>query len=145
VIVSYLPGRQEQEGNTMNQDHGSVEQFLQRFAESWNSNDGSYLGELFAANGSLVNPFGQRADGRQDVAAMYCEYFTGMLQGSTTTAATKEVRLIGQDHAFIDAEQTIFGPDGDVLLVVRLAALLQRDGESWQFVDSRPYTLASLS
>ena len=29
--------------------------------------------ELFVADGSLVNPFGQRADGRKDVAAMYSE------------------------------------------------------------------------
>jgi hypothetical protein len=28
--------------------------------------------------------------------------------------------------------------NGEVLLVVHLAALLQRDGDSWQFVDARP-------
>jgi uncharacterized protein (TIGR02246 family) len=126
----------------MYQDQQSVEQFLERLADAWKTNDGNSVGELFVADGSLVNPFGQRADGRNDVAAIYSEYFTGMLQGTTTTATLSVVRPAGPDHAFIDADQTIFGPDGSVLLAVHLAALLRRQEDTWRFVDSRPYAYA---
>jgi uncharacterized protein (TIGR02246 family) len=126
----------------MSQDLQSIERFLERFADVWKTNDGNTVGELFVADGSLVNPFGQRADGRNDIATMYSEYFTGMLQGTTTTATLSHVRPAGPDHAFIDAEQTILGPDGSLLLAVHLAALLCREDHSWQFVDSRPYAYA---
>lgn len=118
----------------------SVIPFLQQFADSWQKNDGTVLADTFTDAGTIINPFGQRADGRSGVAAMYDAYFNGMLAGTTTTIQLDTVRPVGNDHAFVDAEQTIHAPDGDALLVVHLAALLQRDGDAWRFVDSRPYT-----
>ena len=53
----------------------------------------------------------------------------------------ERVRAVEADHAFADAEQTIVGANGDIVLVVHLAALLRRDDDAWRFVDSRPYTL----
>jgi uncharacterized protein (TIGR02246 family) len=126
----------------MYQDRQSLKRFLEHFADMWKTNDGNSVAELFVADGSLVNPFGQRADGRNDIAAMYSDYFTGMLQGTTTTATLSAVRYVAPDYAFIDAEQIIFGPDESLLLAVHLAALLRCQGDSWQFADSRPYAYA---
>jgi uncharacterized protein (TIGR02246 family) len=128
----------------MSQGTDSAAEFLDRFAETWASNDGFALGNLFTVDGSLINPFGQRADGRQAIAAMYSEYFTGMLAGTSTTIEVEIIRPVGDTHAFADAEQTITGPDGAVLLVAHLVALLRWDNEDWRFVDSRPCTPAAL-
>lgn len=117
---------------------------LDRFCAAWRTNDGAALGGCFVDDGSLVNPFGQRADGRAAVAAMYTEYFGGMLRGTTTTYDLANLRLVGSDHAFADGEQRIYGPDGNVVLVVHLAALLRRDGGAWRFVDARPFTVSPL-
>jgi hypothetical protein len=54
------------------------------------------------------------------------------------------MRAVGAGDAFADCEQTITGADGQVVLVVHLAALLRRDGDSWRFVDARPYTFAEM-
>ena len=124
----------------MTSHEASISAFLQQFADSWQKNDGTVLADTFTDGGALINPFGQRADGRSEVAAMYAEYFNGMLAGTTTTIQLNTARPVGNDHAFVDAEQTIHAPNGDTLLVVHLAALLQRDGDTWRFVDSRPYT-----
>jgi uncharacterized protein (TIGR02246 family) len=118
--------------------------FLDRFAETWASNDGDALGEMFTADGSLVNPFGQRADGRQAIGAMYSEYFAGMLAGTQTTIELGTIRPVGDSDALVDADQTITAQDGAVLLAVHLAALVRRDGEDWYFVDARPYAPAEL-
>src|SRR5262249_22316011 len=83
-----------------------------RMAEAWAANDGGAVAAFFTDDASLINPFGQRADGRAAVAAMYAEYFGGMLGGTTTTVDVGSVRPVGADHAFVDAEQTITGPDG---------------------------------
>ncbi|GAB2550042.1 SgcJ/EcaC family oxidoreductase [Nocardia heshunensis] len=116
--------------------------FLDRIAVTWKTNDGTAMGELFTADGSLINPFGERADGRDAVAAMYSAYFQGMLGGTTTTCGLDSVRPVSADHALLDAEQVITAPTGEPALTVHLAALLRRDGESWLFVDCRPYVVA---
>lgn len=121
-----------------------IKSTLDRFAAAWKTNDGAAVASLFVDDGALINPFGQRADGRAAIASMYAEYFEGMLRGTSTTISLANVRGIEATHAFVDAEQTIHAPDGTVVLVVHLAALLRRDGDTWRFVDSRPYTLATL-
>ena len=114
-----------------------------RFAADWKTNDGARLGGGFVEDGSLINPFGERADGRAAISRMYAQYFGGMLRGTSTTFQLGNVRAMGDDHAFVDAEQTIVGADGSVVLKVHLAALLRRDRDTWRFVDGRPYTYAS--
>src|SRR5437868_15463417 len=85
---------------TMDSDHGSVIAFLDRFADAWKRNDASAAAALFVDDGSLINPFGQRADGHAAVQAMYADYFSGMLRGTTTTVVLSSVRGLGADHAF---------------------------------------------
>ena len=129
----------------MGTETDSAAEFLDRFAETWASNDGGALSELFTEDGSLVNPFGQRADGRAAVARMYREYFAGLLAGTTTSISLESIRPTGDGHAFAVAEQTITASAGEVLMVVHLAALLRHDGDDWHFVDSRPYAPAPLA
>ena len=116
---------------------------LDRFAAAWKTNDGSSVASWFTEDGSLINPFGQRADGRSAVAAMYSEYFGTILRGTSTTFDATRIRAIDDNHAFADAEQTISGPDGKVVLAVHLGALLRREGDTWRFVDARPYAYAT--
>ncbi len=91
-------------------------------------------------DGSLVNPFGERADGQAALTAMYSQYFDGMLQGSTTSITLSHLRPVGPDHALADADQTVHSPDGEVLLSLHVVNLLRRTGDGWQLVDSRPYS-----
>ncbi len=116
---------------------------LDRFCAAWNSNDGASVGGCFTEDGSLVNPFGQRADGRASVTAMYTSYFTGMLRGTSTVFQLASARAVGDDHLFVDGVQTVKGADGQLVLVLHLAALLRREGDGWRFVDSRPYSYAT--
>ena len=126
----------------MDQNQASIEQLFERFADRWSDHDGTGVAALFAEDGSLVNPFGQRADGRAAVGEMYSQYFDSMLKGTSVSTRTEHVRAVGADRALVDAEQIITGPGGDVVMTVHLAALLERRGETWWFVDSRPYTVA---
>ena len=120
----------------------SAAKFLDRFADSWGRGDGRALGDQFTEDGSLINPFGQRADGRTAITAMYGEYFGGMLAGTSSSIEVESIRPVGESAAFVDARQTILGPDGNVVLVVHLTAVLAREGEEWRFTHSRPYTFS---
>jgi uncharacterized protein (TIGR02246 family) len=115
-----------------------------RLASAWRTNDGSTVAGFFTEDGTLVNPFGERADGRDAVAAMYSRYFGTVLRGSSTTIELGNVRRVDDDHAFVDSTQTIYDPNGSVVMVVHLAALLRREGDDWRLVDGRPYTYAAV-
>jgi uncharacterized protein (TIGR02246 family) len=121
-----------------------VHEFLELFAGAWNNNDGATVARFFSEDGSLINPFGQHAVGRAAVATMYTEYFGGMLRGTTTTFNHLSVRGIEVGHAFIDSEQLITASTGEIVLVAHVAALLRRHGDSWLFVDARPYTFPAI-
>lgn len=125
----------------MDQD-SSVEEFLGSFAREWKGNDGAALGAFFTEDSSLINPFGQRADGAARVGDMYTTYFSGLLAGTSTTIELVSVRPVGSDHIFVDGEQAIHGADGEVLMRVHLAALLRRHSDTWRFVDVRPFVPA---
>jgi len=121
-----------------------IKTMLDRFAAAWKENDGGTSAAFFTEDGSLINPFGQRADGRAAIAAMYSEYFGSLLQGTSTRMNMLEVRPVEDDHALVDVEQTVYAPDGSVVLAVHLAALMRRDSDSWRFADARPYTFAAI-
>lgn len=114
-----------------------------RLTAAWKTNDGSAVAGCFTDDGSLINPFGQRADGRGAVAAMYTEYFGTILRGTTSTVNFGSARAVENNHAFADGEQTIYGADGKVVMAVHLSALLRREGDNWRFVDTRPYSYAT--
>jgi len=122
----------------------SVAAFHEKLAASWRDNDGAAFAAFFTEDGSLINPFGERADGRDALRAMYSEYFGGMLKGTTTSISLTHLRLVGSDHAFADAEQTIYSADGDVVFALHVVNLLRRDGDGWRLVHSRPYAFSLL-
>ena len=124
----------------MSAQFDEIKAALNAFADAWKANDGSRLGGFFAEDGTLVNPFGQLADGREAVTAMYTEYFGGMLAGTSTTIELTNVRDLGGDRAFVDADQRILASDGGEVLSVHLTALLGRQAGSWKYLDARPYT-----
>ena len=128
----------------MSADRASIQAFLDQASQVWKTNDGRAFAELFTEDGSLINPFGERADGRGAIGDMYSEYFKGMLSGTSSTTTVQSVRVIGDGHVFADCDQSVTGADGQAVLVVHLATLLQRDGDSWRFVDARPYTFPEI-
>jgi uncharacterized protein (TIGR02246 family) len=121
-----------------------VKSTLEDFAAAWKANDGDAVTSFYVEDGALINPFGERADGRAALAAMYSDYFGGMLRGTSTTVNLSSVRRIENDHAFADGEQTITAPDGSTVLQVHIAALMRREDDGWRFVDARPYTFATV-
>lgn len=123
----------------MGSPDSSIVAFHDKLAAAWRANDGVAFAAFFTEDGSLINPFGERADGREALTAMYSEYFGGMLKGTTTSISVTQLRPVEPGHAFADAEQTIYAANGDVLMALHVVNLLRRDGDDWRLVDSRPY------
>ncbi len=123
----------------MGSPDSSIVAFHDKLAAAWRANDGAAFAAFFTEDGSLINPFGERAGGREGLTAMYSEYFGGMLKGTTTSVSVSQLRPVEPGHGFADAEQTIYAANGDVLMALHVVNLLRRDGDDWRLVDSRPY------
>ncbi len=114
------------------------------FADGWKTNDGAALAGFFVEDGTLINPFGQRADGRGAIAAMYSEYFAGMLQGTSTTFKLESVRAVETEPCLRRRRTDHLSPPAAKSSWSSTSPrLLRRDGDGWRFVDSRPYTFAA--
>ena len=72
----------------------SVTAFSGKLADTWNTNDGAAFADFFTEDGSLINPFDERADGRVALTPMYTEYLGGMLHGTTTSITLTTLRAI---------------------------------------------------
>lgn len=120
----------------------SVAAFFEALAAGWKANDGAAFAAYFTEDGSLINPFGARADGQAALTAMYSEYFDGMLGGTTTSINLTQLRAIETDYVLADADQNVYAPNGEVLLALHVVNLLRREGDDWRIVDSRPYAFS---
>ena len=125
-----------------------IQSLFDRFIAAWNRNDARGCAGEFAADGSLINPFGQEARGAEAIAGLYAEYFATMLKGTTTTFTISNIRDLGS-LALVDATQTVDNlraPDGSAApaLVIHLVTLARRSGDRWQFLDARPYALMTI-
>jgi len=69
----------------MSQHFDQIKSTLDRFSAAWKTNNGAAVASFFVEDGALISPFGQRADERTAIGAMYSEYFQGMLRGTSTT------------------------------------------------------------
>jgi uncharacterized protein (TIGR02246 family) len=127
----------------MSEPFDQINATFEAFAAAWKTNDAATLSGFFVEDGTLINPFGHRADGRAAIEQLYSQYFGGMLRGTSTSVALASVRAVESNHAFADGEQTVTAPDGTVVLVVHIAALFRRDGDGWRFSDARPYAFAT--
>jgi hypothetical protein len=54
---------------------------------------------------------------------MYTEYFGGKLHETTTSITLTTLRGIADDHAFADADQTVYSANGDVVLALHVVNL----------------------
>lgn len=125
-----------------------IQSLFDRFIAAWNRNDARGCAGEFAADGCLINPFGQEARGSEAIAGLYAEYFATMLKGTTTTFTSSNIRELGS-LALIDGTQTVDNlraPDGSAApaLVIHLVTLAQRSGNRWQFLDARPYAFMTI-
>ncbi|SRR6266540_592891 len=125
-----------------------IQALFDRFIAAWNRNDARACAADFAADGSLINPFGEEARGSEAIAGLYARYFATMLEGTTTTFTNSNIRELGS-LALVDCTQTIDNlraPDGSAApaLVVHLVTLTQRSGDRWQILDARPYVFMAI-
>lgn len=121
-----------------------LEKRIREFEAAFSAQDAEKVGALFAAEGSLINPMGERADGREAVTALFRKNFEGVLKGTKTRIEIQSARLVTPEVALVDVEQQLLGgappPGAPRPWIAHVVVLLAREGGGdWMMVDARPY------
>lgn len=123
-------------------EESQIENELKVFAAAWNRSDTQAMAGFYAADGILIDPLGQEAQGAQAIASLFQETLNGFLQGTQAEFSIERVRLLKPDVAFVDATQTVTGgraPDGSPLpdTQFHVAMAMVRQGQQWRARDVR--------
>jgi uncharacterized protein (TIGR02246 family) len=97
----------------------------------------------------LLNPFGQWAKGREEVAKLLTEEQSTVMKGTTFTTSAIVVRTLAPGVALADWDFTIAGivaPDGSTMPVQEFhaAVVWVKKGGKWFQLANRPMLPASL-
>ena len=121
----------------------SLQKTLVAFTEAFNRFDAKAVASFFSDDGTLLNPMGNYGRGRAGVEKVFRDDAQKFLAGSTSTFTVKSARTVGNDCLLLDCDHEARGarlPDGTTgTMMVHLVLLAQRRGESWKWLDARPY------
>jgi uncharacterized protein (TIGR02246 family) len=117
---------------------------VEEMAEAFSAQDADKVAALFAPDGTIVNPMGQAATGREQVAQRLRTDFQGPLKGTKHAATVERVRMITPEIAFLDVRQELRGgnppPGAPRPWVAHIAAVARKDAAgTWSFLDVRPH------
>lgn len=119
-----------------------LEKTVREFEAAFGAQDASRVGALFDAEGTFINPMGQRAVGREQITAQFRTDFERVLKGVHNELAVERVRLLG-DLALLDVRQTLSGghppPGAPRPWVAHAVVLARRADGAWRLLDVRPY------
>ena len=126
----------------------AVEKRISEFVAAWNRHDPKEMASFMLRDGDLINPFGQWAKGRDEVAKLWAEEQSTVMKATTATTDAITVRTPAPNVAVADWDVTISGmtaPDGSVMPAMKVHATfvwLKKDGR-WSIMAGRPMLPAS--
>jgi len=130
-------------GTTNDKAEPSLEATCRKFNEAFNRFDAKQVAGCWTEDGTLITPSGEYGRGRSGVEAAYRHDCDTILKGTTSTFSISSVRRLGSDLAFMDLDHELRNfkmPDGSTgTMKLHTVILAKRSGNTWQWVDARPY------
>jgi uncharacterized protein (TIGR02246 family) len=96
-------------------DEKGIRDRLDAFTEGWNKHDPTAMAAVMTEDGTLINPAGMTAKGREEVAKLVGHEHETMFKGSTYTIKDVVMHEVTDDVIIADVTATITGvkkPDG---------------------------------
>lgn len=121
-----------------------LEERFRAFEQAFGAQDADKVGAMFAPDGTIINPAGERAEGREQVTALFRKDFERVLKGVKNKLTILHVRMVTPELAFVDIKQELTGgkamPGRPHPWIAHAAVLLTKQGGGdWMVLDARPY------
>ena len=141
VVLAAIPG------SSRAADSGAkaaIEKLNDEFGAAWNAHDAKKMAAIWAENGDLINPFGQKGIGRAGVEKIFEAEHGAAMKASTFKLESFSMRELGSTAAFGDWEIVISGmtdPEGKALPDghYHCAVVYAKAAGHWWIAAGRPY------
>lgn len=122
----------------------AIERLDSEFVAAWNAHDAKKMAAVWADDGDLINPFGQKASGRAAIEKFFEAEQAGVMKGTTYAIESTSVRELDRNTAFGDWEAVVTGmtgPDGKALPPFRhhVSSVFEMKGGHWKAAAVRAY------
>ena len=125
-------------------DEQPIKDCLNDFQSAWNKDDASGMAMVFVEDGTLINPFGVSAQGRDAMLKVFAKEHSGVFKASKYENREVKIQWITPDVAIADVTANISGVHGsdgaaapDFLHHVTWV-FVKKDG-NWMAAAARPY------
>jgi uncharacterized protein (TIGR02246 family) len=98
-----------------NPDDAALQQRQKDWSAAWDKHDAKQMAAIFSADADVMNPFGRKAKGRDEIEKLFAEEHAGPMSKSSYKGVVETIRYIGKEVAIIDVAGEItgmIGPDG---------------------------------
>ncbi len=122
----------------------SIRQLNQSFVKAWNAHDPKMMAAVWAEDGSLINPFGEKCSNRAEAEKLFEKEQSGVMKASTFKIDSFALRRLDDNVVMGDWEATLTGmvdPGGKPLppWSNHVTALYQKRGGKWTVVAARAF------
>ena len=139
-------------GKVTAKDQAAIKDVATNLAKAFNSSDAKAAADLFAQDGVLIDPMGNKAVGKAEIEhRIGSNMKEGFLKGSSTVYTNIEAKMVKPDVAFVDmdhqitktqvpTEETATDQAAKPAPRIHVSALLVKQGGKWLIEEARPGT-----
>jgi uncharacterized protein (TIGR02246 family) len=121
-------------------DLKAIEKLTTDWVAAWNQHDAKGMAAVFSPDGDFINPMGERANGRPEIAALFEREHTGDLKHSTVALACEPARFFDATVAEVNCTadvKGVIGPKAPKVLHALMTVVVMQDGEHWGIESGR--------
>lgn len=125
-------------------DEQPIKDRLDEFQSAWNKDDTTAMAAVWAEDGSLINPLGVYAQGRDAIAKVFDQEHTGRFKATKYATSDVKIQWVTPDVAVVDVTANISGAhksDGSAAPDYPhhvTWVFVKKDGK-WMAAAARPY------
>ena len=123
----------------------SLEDFVRRYEETWQSHDAERLAEFFAEDADMIIGISPISSGRAPIQAAWNSYFSRLDSGRLISITIRSTRILSPDVALLNVETTTAGTHSQTnqpleLRKARGTWVVARSGGDWKISALRAHS-----
>jgi uncharacterized protein (TIGR02246 family) len=124
------------EGDMQTEEERIIDE-VAAFAEVWNRGDAVAAASFFTEDAVRVGAFGDRQQGRAELAEGFRKLFSGPMAGARVSQGRGEVRMLSPTFAVWDGSLEIGAPGGRTFKG-HVVQVMQKIGDRWLVREGHP-------
>jgi uncharacterized protein (TIGR02246 family) len=127
----------------------SLQSQISEFSAAFTNGDARAVASFFTPDATLINPVGERAQGRDAIFQVAQNDINTLLKGSRNEFKLENVRNLTDELMLIDMNQSVTElktAEGKAApsMTFHIVVLAKKVGDRWMWLDARPYSFMNM-